>query len=111
MANQLISDTISTTCKFIDTAFEMPVEQEFLLADYDKAIFKIVKTNVEHSITQKYINGSKLVLEGYLKINIYYQPPEGGNLTVSRCPCPVPPAFHGRLIGLWAVRRPRAMST
>lgn len=82
MANQLISDTISTTCKFIDTAFEMPVEQEFLLADYDKAIFKIVKTNVEHSITQKYINGSKLVLEGYLKINIYYQPPEGENLTL-----------------------------
>ena len=61
MANQLISDTISTTCKFIDTAFEMPVEQEFLLADYDKAIFKIVKTNVEHSITQKYINGSNTV--------------------------------------------------
>lgn len=82
MANQLITDTAQTTGKVFDSGFEYPIEREILLADYDEPVFKIVKTCVEHTITQKYINGSKLILEGFFKISIYYQPPAGANLTV-----------------------------
>ena len=82
MPNQLLTDSISSTAKFLDTAFEIAVEQEILLADYDKSVFKIVKTCVDHTITQKYINGNKLICEGYFRISIFYQPPQEDKLTV-----------------------------
>ena len=82
MPNQLLTDSISSTTKFLDTAFEIAVEQEILLADYDKSVFKIVKTCVDHTITQKYINGNKLICEGYFRISIFYQPPQEDKLTV-----------------------------
>ncbi len=82
MPNQLLTDSISSTAKFLDTAFELAVEQEILLADYDKSVFKIVKTCVDHTITQKYINGNKLICEGYFRISIFYQPPQEDKLTV-----------------------------
>lgn len=82
MSDILITDSISTTEKFFDTICETEVEQDILLADYDKAVFKIVKTNIEHIITQKYINGNKLVIEGFFRISVFYQPPQGANITV-----------------------------
>ena len=82
MQNQLLTDSISSTAKFLDTAFELAVEQEILLADYDRSVFKIVKTCVDHTITQKYINGNKLICEGYFKISVFYQPPQEDKLTV-----------------------------
>ena len=82
MSNQSLTDVLNTTAKFIDSSFERPVEAEFLLADYDREVFKIVKTTAQHTITQKYINGTKLVIEGFFKVCVYYQPPMGANLTV-----------------------------
>ncbi len=82
MANHLLTDSIASTTRFLDTSFELAVEQEILLADYDKAVFKIVKTCVDHTITQKYINGNKLICEGYFRISIFYQPPQEEKLTV-----------------------------
>ena len=82
MANQFLTDNISYTTRFLDTVFEMAVEQEILLADYDKSVFKIVKTCVDHTITQKYINGTKLICEGYFRISVFYQPPGEEKLTV-----------------------------
>ncbi|MBR4035115.1 MAG: LysM peptidoglycan-binding domain-containing protein [Oscillospiraceae bacterium] len=82
MANNLLTDSISTTSRFLDTSFELAVEQEILLADYDKSVFKIVKTCVDHTITQKYINGTKFICEGYFRITVFYQPPHGEKLTV-----------------------------
>ncbi len=82
MANQCITDIISVTEKRIDTSFEMGIDQEILLADYDKPVFKIVKTIAEHSVTQKYINGNRLIIEGFFRISVFYQPPAGDVLTV-----------------------------
>ncbi|MBQ3008291.1 MAG: outer spore coat protein CotE [Oscillospiraceae bacterium] len=82
MSEQILEDVLYTTGKFFDTGFEFPVEQEILLADYDAPVFKIVRTAVQHIITQKYINGGKLTIEGFFKITVYYQPPAGANLTV-----------------------------
>jgi len=82
MSEQLTQDILYTTGKFLDTGFEYPLEREILLADYDRPVFKIVKTNTEYAITQKYINTGKLIIEGFFKISIYYQPPAGANLTV-----------------------------
>ena len=82
MQNQFLTDSISSTSKFLDTAFELAIDQEILLADYDRSVFKIVKTCVDHTITQKYINGNKLICEGYFRISVFYQPPQEDKLTV-----------------------------
>lgn len=82
MPNQLLEDTLYTTGKFIEQSFEYPLEREILLADYDRQVFKTVKTVAEHTITQKYVNANKLIIEGFFKISVFYQPPAGANLTV-----------------------------
>ena len=82
MSQQLITDVISTIAKPVDTFFELGVDREILLADYDKPVFKIVKTIADHSITQKYINGNRLMIEGFFRITVFYQPPGGDKLTV-----------------------------
>lgn len=82
MSNQSITDVVNTTVKFMDSSFEWPVETEFLLADYDQEVFKIIKTTVEHTITQKYLNGTKAVMEGFFKVCVYYQPPQQKILTL-----------------------------
>ena len=73
MSEILINDTLNVTNKIFETAFEYPLEQEILLADYDEQVFKILKTAVDFSITQKYIQNSKLTIEGFFKITIYNQ--------------------------------------
>ncbi len=83
MSNNLFLDSLNYTQKVFEYGFEQAVEQEILLADYDEAVFKIVKTNIEHSITQKYISANKLVLDGYFKLSVYYQPPESETLAVT----------------------------
>ncbi len=82
MTNQLRQDVIYSTGLFSQTGFEYPIEQEILLADYDRQIFKILKTTVSHRITSKYINGNKLVVEGFFRINVFYRPPGNGSLSV-----------------------------
>lgn len=82
MATQLFYDHLLSTAKMADINSEQPVETEILLADYDAPVFKIVKTTMEHLITQKYIMQNKLTVEGFIKVSIYYQPPEGGKLSV-----------------------------
>ncbi|MBR2029122.1 MAG: DUF3794 domain-containing protein [Oscillospiraceae bacterium] len=85
MANNLFFDTLPSTVKSADVNFEQSVETEILLADYDAPVFKIVKTTLEHLVTQKYIMQSKLTVEGFIKVNICYQSPESRKLhTVSQ---------------------------
>ncbi|MBR2503291.1 MAG: DUF3794 domain-containing protein [Oscillospiraceae bacterium] len=82
MATQLFYDHLLSTAKIADINSEQPVEAEFLLADYDAPVFKIVKTTMNHVVTQKYIMQNKLTVEGFIKIAIFYQPPEGEKLSV-----------------------------
>ncbi len=82
MPNRIVEDVVYTTSKFIENSFEYPLEQEILLADYDRPIFKIIRTYAQHTITQKYINANKLIIEGFFRITVFYQPPQGANLTV-----------------------------
>ena len=85
MANNLFFDTLPSTVKSADVNFEQSVETEILLADYDAPVFKIVKTTLEHLVTQKYIMQSKLTVEGFIKVNICYQSSENRKLhTVSQ---------------------------
>lgn len=85
MATNLFFDTLPSTVKSADVNFEQSVETEILLADYDAPVFKIVKTTLEHIVTQKYIMQSKLTVEGFIKVNICYQSPESRKLhTVSQ---------------------------
>ena len=80
MATKLFFDTLPSTVKSTDVNFEQSVETEILLADYDAPVFKIVKTTMEHLITQKYIMQTKLTVEGFIKINVCYQSSENHKL-------------------------------
>jgi len=82
MATKLFFDTLPSTAKSTDVNFEQSVETEILLADYDAPVFKIIKTTMEHIITQKYIMQTKLTIEGFVKVNICYQSPESQKLHV-----------------------------
>ena len=82
MPNQCITDIICATDKRTDTTFEMAIDSEILLADYDRPVFKIIKTIIDHSITQKYVNGNRLIIEGFFRTSVFYQPPGGESLTV-----------------------------
>ncbi len=88
MSNNLFLDSLISTQKIFDYSFEEAVEQEILLADYDEPVFKIVKTNIEHTITQKYILDNKLIIDGYFKVSMYYQAKEKENLSVSTLKLP-----------------------
>lgn len=81
MSDQILQDMLSTTAVFLDTGFEMPLEQEILLADYDLPVFKIIRSTAQHTITGKYINGSRLVIEGFFRTEIYYQSSSPSRLT------------------------------
>ena len=82
MAAQLFFDHLLSTAKMADINSEHPVETEILLADYDVPVFKIVKTTMEHLVTQKYIMQNKLTVEGFIKVSVYYQPPQAEKLSV-----------------------------
>ncbi|MBQ8603928.1 MAG: DUF3794 domain-containing protein [Oscillospiraceae bacterium] len=81
MSNQILRDILNTTAPFLDTGFEMPLEQEILLADYDLPVFKIIRSTAQHTITGKYINGSRLIIEGFFRTEIYYQSSAPSRLT------------------------------
>ena len=82
MATQLFFDHLLSTAKMADVNSEHPVETEILLADYDAPVFKIVKTTMEHLVTQKYIMQNKLTVEGFIKLSVYYQPPQAEKISV-----------------------------
>ncbi len=88
MSNNLFLDSLEITQKVFDYSFEEPIEQEILLADYDEPVFKIVKTNIEHSISQKYVLDNKLIIDGYFKVSMYYQAKEKEVLSVSTLKLP-----------------------
>ena len=83
MASKLFMDTLPSTVKSADVNFEQSIETEILLADYDAPVFKIVKTTLEHLITQKYIMQNKLTVEGFVKVNVCYQSAESSRLNTS----------------------------
>jgi len=82
MATQLFFDHLLSTAKMADVNSEQPVETEILLADYDEPVFKIIKTTMEHLVTQKYIMQNKLTVEGFIKVSVYYQPPQADKISV-----------------------------
>ena len=82
MATQLFYDHLLSTAKMADINSEQPVETEILLADYDEPVFKIVKTTLEHLVTQKYIMQNKLTVEGFINVSVYYQPPKSDKISV-----------------------------
>ncbi len=82
MNNQIFCDNLLSTAKLMDVNSELSVETEIVLADYDAPVFKIVKSTMEHLVTQKYVSAGKLTVEGFIKVSIYYQPPAGEKLSV-----------------------------
>ncbi len=62
-----------------ETRLELPVETEFLIPDYQPAVFKIVKCLLEPVVLQNHLSGTRWQGEGYLRCTVYYQSDEGGS--------------------------------
>lgn len=52
---------------------EIPLEAEILIPDYLPPVFKIVKTLVHRVVLQKQMQSGHLLLEGYFRIEAFYQ--------------------------------------
>lgn len=59
---------------------EIPLEAELMIPDYQPPVFKMVKTLVEPVILQKHGAAGRLILEGYLRCEIFYQSEEENQL-------------------------------
>lgn len=68
-----VTDTLSVSELLCDTAVELPVEGEFTIPDYQPEIFKIVKTKAEPIIVQRITAGSRLTVDGYVRLTVLYQ--------------------------------------
>ena len=55
---------------------EVPIETEILIPDYLPPVFKIVKTLVHRVVLQKQIQNGCLLIEGYFRLEVFYQSDE-----------------------------------
>lgn len=55
---------------------EIPIETEILIPDYLPPVFKIVKTLVHRVVLQKQIQNGHLLIEGYFRLEVFYQSDE-----------------------------------
>ncbi len=67
------SDTVWAAASVCDTKIELPIETEILIPDYLPQVFKIVKCFVNPVIMQKQMTQSRLTIEGYLRLTVFYQ--------------------------------------
>lgn len=82
MNTQIFCDSLLSTAKIIGTSTEIPIETEISLADYEAPVFKIIKSTMEHLITQKYVSQGKVNIDGFIKLCIYYQAPGEEKISV-----------------------------
>ncbi len=59
---------------------EISVEGEWSIPEYLPEIFKIVKTKAEPVIVQKLAGGSRVTVDGYVRLNVLYQSAEDKRL-------------------------------
>ncbi len=67
------NDTVWAAASVCDTKIELPIETEILIPDYLPQVFKIVKCFVHPVVMSKQMMQSRLTLDGYLRLTVFYQ--------------------------------------
>ncbi len=73
MELKIYRDTMHTLGVLGDVQTEIPVESEILIPDYLPPVFKIIKTLIHRVVLQKQIQAGHILLEGYLRAEVFYQ--------------------------------------
>lgn len=73
MELKLTQNTVTAASRLCDTKLELPIETEILIPDYMPEVFKIIKTFVYPIVLQKQIQAERLLLDGYFRVEIFYQ--------------------------------------
>ncbi len=73
MEIKMYNDTAWAAATVCDTKLELPVETEILIPDYLPQVFKIVKCFVNLVVLQKQVSGARLMVDGYLRLTVFYQ--------------------------------------
>lgn len=73
MELKMFKDTVTTAGQLCDTRLELPIETEVLIPDYLPEVFKIVKSFVYPVVLQKQVQAGRLTVEGYFRVEIFYQ--------------------------------------
>ena len=77
-------DSIMSMNTLADIKAEIPLESEILIPDYLPAVFKIVKTLVHRVVLQKQLQNGHLLIEGYFRLEVFYQSEEQKLCTVEQ---------------------------
>lgn len=81
---KIYRDTIRTMGSICDIPLEVPLEAEILIPDYLPAVFKIVKTLVHRVVLQRQLQGGRLLVEGYFRVEVLYQGEDQNLCTVEQ---------------------------
>lgn len=73
MELKIYRDTVTSMNTLGDIRTEIPMETEILIPDYLSAVFKIVKTMVHRVVLQKQLQNGHLLIEGYFRLEVFYQ--------------------------------------
>ncbi len=73
MEIKIYNDTVSAATTMCDTKLELPIETEILIPDYLPQVFKVVKCFAHLVVLQKQMSTARLMLDGYLRITVFYQ--------------------------------------
>ncbi|MEG0896808.1 MAG: DUF3794 domain-containing protein [Ruthenibacterium sp.] len=73
MELKVYQDTIAAAQSICDAKAELAIETELLIPDYLPQVFKIVKCIVSLVTLQKQVTATRLTVEGYLRITVFYQ--------------------------------------
>lgn len=80
MELKIYKDSAAAYEKICDTKTELSIELEALIPDYMPQVFKIVKSIAIPVVLQKRAGASRVTVEGYLRVLMYYQESAEGAL-------------------------------
>ncbi len=81
---KIFKDIVTTVGQFANTRQELPIETEILIPDYLNQVFKVIKCFVSPVLLQKQVVSGRVVIEGYFKIQVFYQGQDGELCTIDQ---------------------------
>ncbi|MBR4555533.1 MAG: DUF3794 domain-containing protein [Ruminococcus sp.] len=75
-------ETLVQTVTALDTAFEQPVEKDFVLPDYCPDVFRILKCRVTPQVISHSINGGRLTVDTQAVIKVMYLAENSGRINL-----------------------------
>ena len=76
----MYKDSVYVAQTVCDAKAEVPIETELLIPDYLPQVFKVVKCFVYLVVLQKQMSAARLTIEGYLRLEVFYQTEENETL-------------------------------